>query len=215
MAGLIASPHKGLIFFAPIVLLALFAPRLVLQSIPGGARSVTIAGLAGAACYVAVIALKREWGTFGWGPRYLVPILPVLFLPIGLSIGNAWRSRPRVTAVLVALSLLATGPAVIVNWSLAVAEHRPDASLLWPAQHEAVWLRLGDALRSPDNWLVHLGALSSAGSAAALAMLAMGVATIWWSGRTLVRSPARFALARRVAGAHEPSVGIPDAAPSA
>lgn len=208
LAGLIASPHKGLIFFAPIVLLAVFAPRLVRRSIPRSARPVTIAGLAGAACYVAVIAAKREWGTFGWGPRYLVPVLPVLFLPIGLGIRNAWRSRPRTTAVLIALSLLATGPAVVVNWSLAVAEHRPDASMLWPAQHEAVWLRLAGALRSPDNWLVHLAAMSPSGAAAAAAMLAAGVAAIWWSSRCLLRphDPLRSAGVR--AGVLDPSAGV-------
>jgi hypothetical protein len=191
-AGLIASPHRGLVFFAPIVLLAVFAPRLVTRSIPEGARSVTIAGLAGAACYVAMISAKREWGSFGWGPRYLVPVLPLLFLPIGLSLREAWRCRPRTTALLVALSLLATLPAVIVNWSLAVAEHRPDAGLLWPAQHEAVWLRVAGALRSPDNWLLQLGRLSVAGTVTALGVLAAGLVAVWGSSRLLLRpsSPA-------------------------
>jgi hypothetical protein len=186
--GLMASPHKGLIFFAPITLLALLAPRVLSRTLTGTARTVALAGLAGAACYVAIISAKREWGAFGWGPRYLVPILPLIFLPLGLALRSAWHSRPRTTLTLVATSLLSTGPALIVNWSLAVAEQGATAGPLWPAQHEAVLSRLLAALRAPDNWLVQLAALSPAGAAAAIAVLLTGIAVMSWSARSLLRS---------------------------
>lgn len=77
LQGLLLSPGKGLLFYAPVLLLA----------IPGGARmarrdlacALLFAGVA-----LGALLLHAHWwawhGDNAWGPRYLVPALPLLAL---------------------------------------------------------------------------------------------------------------------------------------
>jgi hypothetical protein len=88
--GLLMSSGKGLIWFAPIVLLA-----------PAGfaswwRRDRTMAACALAACVTSLFLYAgfEHWaGDGSWGPRYLVSLLPILVFAVATRLGE--RARPR------------------------------------------------------------------------------------------------------------------------
>lgn len=84
--GLLLAPNKGLLLFAPIVVLAVFAwPRMHRQY-------ATLANiLAGAVIFrLLFIASRSDWhGGFSLGPRQLVMALPLVCLPLGFLVRDA------------------------------------------------------------------------------------------------------------------------------
>lgn len=95
LAGLLASPGWGLIWYCPPVILAIVGFRLA-------ARSKFFEALTIVTIFVVFLllhSLYKNWSAgWGWGPRYLVPTLPGLCSLTGLL-------SKRATKVLVVLSL--------------------------------------------------------------------------------------------------------------
>lgn len=88
LAGLVASPGKGLVFFAPTVLLAVFGARWMWRMAPD--LVLLIAGVSVA--YLLFDARLANWsGAEAWGPRFLVPIMPLMLLPTA-SVFDRWRA---------------------------------------------------------------------------------------------------------------------------
>ena len=79
IAGLLASPGKGLIFFCPILVAALTA-------LPSFFRRHRLEAMLVALVSLGYVLLYGKWfmwhGGFAWGPRFLVPIIPLLCLPL-------------------------------------------------------------------------------------------------------------------------------------
>ena len=73
--GLLASPGKGIFFYAPVTLVAVFGLRLsFLQQ-----RRYVATACAIVALHLFVYARFEVWsGEVAYGPRYLVPILPIV-----------------------------------------------------------------------------------------------------------------------------------------
>ncbi len=87
--GLLLSPGKGIFLFAPIVIAALAGFRLLFARLPGVAAAVAVFSLATLVFYAGY----AQWeGGYCFGPRYLVPLLPGLVLPLACALGE--RSRP-------------------------------------------------------------------------------------------------------------------------
>src|SRR5205823_5383327 len=86
--GLLLSPGRGLVWYAPPVLLAgLALPRLYRQR-----TTVCKALLALVVLWLLVHARWADWHAgWGWGPRYLLPILPLALVPIAAI----WRDMTR------------------------------------------------------------------------------------------------------------------------
>jgi hypothetical protein len=84
--GLLASPNKGLILYAPVTLLGLLAlPRVLRENRPIAIFAIlTLLGLAGS------LSFLRSWSDETWGPRYLHSTIG----PLILCVAVIWGARP-------------------------------------------------------------------------------------------------------------------------
>ncbi len=194
--GLVAAPNRGLLFFAPTTALLLGLPAVWARLRP--AQRATLAAFgSGSLLYFTFIAKLRNWGGgFGWGPRYLLPILPVVVYAAGVVVSEGWQRQRRMLAAVVLGATLLQLPAVLTNWSLAIVvfPRALDQDAALPYQHLAAWRTLLLALegrglpvppelaadlqrtagaRFPDLWVARLAERSPAGlwAAAAAAIL--------------------------------------------
>ena len=106
LAGLLVSPGKGLIAYAPPTAIAIAGViPFILRH-----RAAAFLPVAAPLVYLLVFGSKGNWHGGGWGPRYLVPMVPfamVLALPVlaRATGGRApWRAAARAA---VAVTLLA------------------------------------------------------------------------------------------------------------
>lgn len=112
--GLLLSSGKGLAWFAPVVWLAPWgwAAMRRERSHSDEPRHVSAHAAAGAGLAVLVVALLQfgtfqHWGGDGsWGPRYLVPLLPLLALAVAFALDGASRARKRIAWVLAIAGLI-------------------------------------------------------------------------------------------------------------
>lgn len=147
--GLTGGSFRGLFFFAPVLLLAL--PGVILGLRDRAARlpiAVVAIGFGGMLLFASSSAMW--WGGFAVGPRYVLPAVPLLALPLGMTI--AWVNRAalpvRLAGFIVTLGL--TGISVVMTWGLTLAGqgYPPDTirdplvDYVWPA------FRDGDVARN-------------------------------------------------------------------
>lgn len=110
LAGLLASPSRGLLVYSPALLVIPFGLRAGARRLDGHAR--TLVALWGLACLGTLLLYSRWhvwWGGWCYGPRFLIETLPLLCLLFGLAwqsagSGSAIRLR-RVGGALIALSV--------------------------------------------------------------------------------------------------------------
>ena len=122
LLGFVASPGRSLFLFAPVTLLGL--PALAGMWRRDRATAVLLGG--NIAVLTVFYASQLYWDADrSYGPRYLVTILPFLCLPLA-----AWFDLPRsattrrVLVGVVAISVLAQAPGVLVDFSKA--GYRPE-----------------------------------------------------------------------------------------
>ncbi|MDY6823077.1 MAG: glycosyltransferase 87 family protein [Thermodesulfobacteriota bacterium] len=100
LAGLLASPGKGIIFFCPVII----AGILLWPYLHRKHRHLSILLIAMMLFRLVFIACRSDWhGGFCLGPRQLLPVVPFLLIPIGLHFAEKGRrilDRPwqRLTA---------------------------------------------------------------------------------------------------------------------
>jgi len=86
--GLLLSPGAGLLVFVPILVLAFIGFPLL-------ARWRRLEAWVLAALVLArLLFFARWWDWMGgatWGPRYLVPLIPLMMVPAAFAIGIGWR----------------------------------------------------------------------------------------------------------------------------
>jgi len=106
--GFLVSPGRGLIFYSPAVLLAVpgcLRIRLEHRAEIGRLSMLWLV-------FLLFFGSWRDWhGGWSWGPRYLVPLLPLLF-PL---IANVWESFHRLHPLWRGLILLVVGLSVLVQ----------------------------------------------------------------------------------------------------
>lgn len=86
LLGLAVSPGKGILWFSPPLLLALFGARALWTRAP--VLSLVIVG-ASAIHLLVVIQLKFFGGDWCWGPRYALPVMPLWALAFPLAFAGA------------------------------------------------------------------------------------------------------------------------------
>lgn len=100
VGGLLLSPGRGLIFYAPPVLLALPGARLLWR------RDRVLIWTAGT-LFIGYLLLYGSWwawhGGWAWGPRFLVPTLPFLLLLTGEALERPCGRRAALALILVGL----------------------------------------------------------------------------------------------------------------
>ena len=126
LAGLLFSPSRSVFIYTPLLLL------LPLGVVAAWRLNRPLTLLLGwvVVTYVVFMANLADWaGAFGWGPRYMVVVLPLAFVFVVVAL-RAVRSRPALAAV-GALALAGTVvnlPAIIANWHYRL--------LLWMSQND-------------------------------------------------------------------------------
>jgi hypothetical protein len=112
-SGLLFSSYASLFLYCPIVLLSVFGCAALWRRDRGTAA---LLGLVFVSFFLLYASLGNWMAGRAYGPRYLVPLLPALVLPLAW-----WRpatSRGRVAAaVIVTLSVLVQVPGVLVDYS--------------------------------------------------------------------------------------------------
>jgi heme/copper-type cytochrome/quinol oxidase subunit 2 len=131
--GLTLSPGKGLLIFAPPVLAGLAGFYLLYRQ--RRAEALVFAALA--ASFLVIYSFNTSWhGGATWGPRYLLPVLPFLILPVGTLAQALWSVRHRMrgqvglalVGALVAAGVLVQVAAISVdpiNYYMRAFERRP------------------------------------------------------------------------------------------
>jgi len=105
--GLLLSPTKGLVFYAPLVLLAPAGLWLMSKKYKAEAATILLLCIS----YLIINAKFFQWaGGWCWGPRYLAPVLPLLMPPIvwAGSAARPWRYL-GVTLFIIGLGINALG----------------------------------------------------------------------------------------------------------
>jgi hypothetical protein len=111
--ALLVSPNKGLLFFCPVLVLGLLGAPAFARRYPREAAltaSLVVVNL-------LFTATLNFWdGGWCWGPRYLVPLIPLWLLPAAFWVqaGDA-RRRFAIAAVLTGVSVVAQVPGVLVK----------------------------------------------------------------------------------------------------
>jgi hypothetical protein len=95
--GLLLSPGKGFFWFAPVGILILWGGRMFLRKFRAEALLLAAIVISTLALYATYFA----WGGDGsWGPRYLVVVLPLVFLAMGAWLTTASFFVKRLAIVL-------------------------------------------------------------------------------------------------------------------
>jgi hypothetical protein len=99
LVGLLASPGRGLLVYFPLWVLLIPAARYS----RGERRDVLMFALLTVATLLALYSPWHQWeGGVCWGPRFLIPAIPPLMVPIA-AVFEQWlpRRRPRLALLVV------------------------------------------------------------------------------------------------------------------
>jgi 4-amino-4-deoxy-L-arabinose transferase-like glycosyltransferase len=128
--GLLLSPGRSLLLYAPLSLAGLLALWRSRREAP----SATVFCSLHILVFLLLVAKMHQWdGGESYGPRYLVPILPFVTLPVARWLGRT--SNPvsrRAVLALAAVAIAVQLPGVLVDFNkaqLAFARSRPDYSI--------------------------------------------------------------------------------------
>lgn len=95
--GLFLSPGKSVFLYAPLLLLGGTGLRSMRRECPRNLVLILVP-----AAFV-IVAVAKWWcwsGDVAWGPRLVVPVIPLLFVPVLWSLADARRSRRALSVAL-------------------------------------------------------------------------------------------------------------------
>jgi hypothetical protein len=133
--GVLLSPGKSVLLYSPPLFAAVIALPAFWRKRPK--ESVLLAGLL---CGQLTLSVVLGWwyGEAAWGPRYLVPLIPILLLPLAVwfdPLANLGRARRLLMVSTVGLGLVIQLFAITVNYNtyilLTGGPHGPDAERRW------------------------------------------------------------------------------------
>ena len=110
--GLLFSPYSSVFLYAPIALLSVAGLRALWRR---DRLTAMLFVLVFVSCFAVYASLGNWMGGRSYGPRYLVPLMPALVLPLAF-----WSPAPsmrRVAAAIIAISLGVQVPGVLVDYA--------------------------------------------------------------------------------------------------
>jgi hypothetical protein len=140
--GLLLSPGRGLFFYAPLMLLLFFGLRPAWRRLP---RYYFWLVVFICVSYWLFYGSWFAWGgTWGWGPRFLLPILPLLMLFVAEPLQRlGCRKKPRLksgllwlgvdTLILLSLGINLLGIVVDFNEHFSRLDSNQDFVFNWAA----------------------------------------------------------------------------------
>ena len=130
LIGITVSPVRGLFFISPFLLFAFFGfGRMAKRDV------VAVAGIT--AIFFAVIAGFNGWhGGWAFGPRYLLPVVPLMAIPMLAAAGTA---RPWVRALWTAAAVVS----IAINFVATAVDPMPPPTIHNPTMryHFPAFLR--------------------------------------------------------------------------
>ncbi len=145
LSGLLASPAKGVLWYCPVLWLSLLGARAFWRR----DRACVLTVLAASAGWLLLISRYYQWYGGGcWGPRFLVPLLPLWILPAAEVLMRWRRGRGWQAAVVlgVAASLVVSMTALLVPFNrtgASVAAERGEfEALAWSVADSPLLLSL-------------------------------------------------------------------------
>lgn len=189
--GLLFSPSRGLFIFSPSVLLFFFGMRDFKQKFPG-LFILCILLIVGK---IAILAKWFSWqGGWCWGPRLLLPIIPLLMLPV-FEIFEKWNKQKNIVRVTI-FCLLIWGFCIQIIGTLASPnKYNNDIWGMMPSgMNEFLFIPQLSTIKG-NIFLLCQGKydlgwfrfLKSGGSAATL-LFALNIGLALFSGGVLLRS---------------------------
>lgn len=169
VATLLVSPGRGLLWYVPLVLAVPFLARWLYQRRPGLAVSLLAISLG----YLLTYGQFGGLGLWGWGPYYLLPLMPVVAVVWAEALSR-WATLPRASCLalagLVTLSLFVQALSVTAAYRRTYVEatvaHVPvDRGIDWNPQWSLL-LRQGGNLGNAIGHIYSPTPLLSVGEAA-------------------------------------------------
>jgi len=113
--GNLASPGKSIFLYAPLLAAAPFGVRALVNL---NRRFWLLAWSAPIVVIVLLVSCWWSWsGDWAWGPRYLVPLIPLIAIPALMLVLGGGRAR-GVVAILLCGGVLVQLPAILLPHSL-------------------------------------------------------------------------------------------------
>ncbi|PAX45867.1 glycosyltransferase family 39 protein [Brunnivagina elsteri] len=139
LSGLLLSPGKSIFIYAPLLLISIVLFRRFYRQYPK--EGIYIAALT--IIWFLLHARLRSWyGAVGWGPRHLITILPILFIPFAVNLDYIWqRFSLRITTICLAgFGFILGLSSIISNWHFrimyAVEKNiADDQNFIWGWSH--------------------------------------------------------------------------------
>ncbi|MBD2102748.1 hypothetical protein H6F94_17990 [Leptolyngbya sp. FACHB-261] len=138
LQGILASPGKSIFIYAPLLILSVLLFRKFWKNHPKEALYILVLSLA----WLLLHARLRSWyGSWGWGPRHFITILPILFIPFAANIELVLRKAYlKVLALLLgSLGFVLALASMISDWHfrmvLADGKTLSDEFFVWSLRH--------------------------------------------------------------------------------
>jgi len=151
--GLLFSPAKGLFFFSPVLLAAMLGwPELARRD----RVMVPLVATATAGVLYFYGSNDMWYGGLTWGPRFMVPLLSLLIIPLAGALASRHLPVRIVALAGIAFSTMLQVPVAIASWSRAVQELPLPLDPALPWYDLRLWRRspaLFQALHWRPEWL--------------------------------------------------------------
>ncbi|MBD1903176.1 glycosyltransferase family 39 protein [Trichocoleus sp. DQ-A3] len=125
LTGLLLSPGKSIFIYAPLLILSVVLFRKFFKEHKKEALYILVLTIA----WFLLHARLRSWyGGGGWGPRYLVTILPILFLPFATNLEYVLqRTSLKLSAIFLAgFGFILSFSSILSHWYWRLEFARKD-----------------------------------------------------------------------------------------